>query len=309
MNNDVIISVVSPTRGNFSDAWLSHLQNVVGNVEFILIYPPGVSYRTVPDPRFKSISAPFKGEVMQRLLGLLNASGKYVIALDDDDYIHPNVLDLVNQYFERFPESWCLRLGKQNIDFRDEEKIYGPWQPIADVRNMPVVARGGRHGTTSLQEVPIAPLTNHFQPLFLVAPYLKRQDMCGAHIENFNNKVWKTDMVQQALEDFSGVMVIANALTWIPKWSLDRLLGLFVQAKFFEEGKIVGHWMPQPEQIRYIKMSQDLKKEYRLILPADALLVKRFPRFGYFWNLCFEQFWVAVRKTVRGTFDWFKWKK
>ena len=91
-------------------------------------------------------------------------------------------------------------------------------------------------------------------------------------------------------------MKITGALTWIPFWSLDRLLGLYVQAFLFEEQAIVGHWMTKPEQIRYIVKSQQLKHEFRLILPADILLIKRFPQYGYFWNLGFEQFWVAVRK-------------
>ena len=134
---------------------------------------------------------------------------------------------------------------------------------------------------------------------FLFSPYLNRRGMHGGHIENFNNKVWKTKMVQQTLADMSGVMRIMNALTWVPKWNLDRLLGLFIQGKFFEENKVVGHWMPHPEQIRYIQIPQTAKNEFRLMLPSDALLIKRFPQFGYFWNLCFEQFWIAVKKLVR----------
>ncbi|NET50633.1 MAG: hypothetical protein F6K09_18465 [Merismopedia sp. SIO2A8] len=61
----------------------------------------------------------------------------------------------------------------------------------------------------------------------------------------------------------------------------------------------MGHWMPGPEQIRYIVMPQTVRKEFRLMLPADALLVKRFPQFGYLWDLFFEQFWVAVKKMLR----------
>lgn len=64
--------------------------------------------------------------------------------------------------------------------------------------------------------------------------------------------------------------------------------------------RLVGalNWMPAPAQIRYVVMAQDLKQEFRLILPADALLVKRFPQYGYFWNLFCDRVWTAVRKLL-----------
>jgi len=298
MSDEIILSIVTPTRGSFTDYWLNHLCAISGNVEFILVYPPGISPKLIFDPRFRIINSPFKGEVIQRLLGLLNASGKYVMALDDDDYVHPDIIQIVVKYFRKFPDSWCLRLSKKNINFQNEEQIYKPWDPIPDIDQMNIAPR--REGNVLiLQEIPIAPLKNRFDVRFIAGPYLKRKDMHGPHIENFNNKVWKTELVQQTLVDITSVMVISNALTWIPRWSLDRMLGLFIQAKFFEEDKVVGHWMPMPEQIRYIGMPQDLKKEFRLMLPADALLARRFPQYGYFWNLFFEQFWVALKKLVR----------
>ena len=65
---------------------------------------------------------------MQRFVGLLNASGEYVLALDDDDFVHPDIENLTGEYFKRFPESWILRLKKENIDFKDEERIKKDWE-------------------------------------------------------------------------------------------------------------------------------------------------------------------------------------
>lgn len=304
-NNRPILSIVTPTRGNFTDHWLNHLYAVTGNVEFVLVYPPGVTNKSVADSRFKLIVSPFKGEVIQRFTGLLNASGLYVLALDDDDFVHPEVLQIVTQYFEKFPDSWCLRLMKKNLNFQDTEQIYKPWEPIPDISQLKIASRQDETNSI-LQEIPIAPLNNNFDTRFIVGPYVKRKDMHGPHIENFNNKVWKTELVKSTLIDLGNTMIIHNALTWIPRWNLDRMLGLFIQAKFFEEDKIVGHWMPMPEQIRYVYMSQGLKNDFRLMLPADALLAKQFPKYGYFWNLFFEQFWIALKKMGR---SWIKLNK
>ncbi len=52
--------------------------------------------------------------------------------------------------------------------------------------------------------------------------------------------------------------------------------------------------MPQPEQIRYITRPNQLK-ELRFYLSADTLLVKRFPQYGYFWNLFFWQLYTIPK--------------
>ncbi|MFP4006998.1 MAG: glycosyltransferase [Spirulinaceae cyanobacterium] len=300
MSNLPLLSIVTPTRGKFSELWLEHLYAISGEVEFILVYYPNVSHRAIADSRFTQITCPYKGEVIQRLTGLLNAKGRYVIALDDDDFIHPQVVTLVQSYFQKFPDSWVLRLSMTKIPHTDLDKIKSPWQPNPDLDNLKVARRteAGEEYQV-LQEVPIAPLNNKFNWRFLIDPYLKRQDLHGAHIENFNNKVWKAELVQDAIADLAQVTRIYGALTWIPFWSLDRLLGLFIQAKFYQENIIIGHWMPKPEQIRYIVMSQSLKKEFRLIFPADVLLAKRFPQYGYFWNVTFEQGWIAVKRLAQ----------
>lgn len=292
-----VLSVVTPTRGNFSAYWWEQLGKVTGNVDIILVYPPGVTPKLSSDERIRIVISPYKGEVIQRLTGLLNARGKYVLALDDDDFVHPGVADLVISYFQTFPHSLVLRLMMAKIDYQDEGEIRKDWSILPDIASLEVAeSRKEKEFLTTLQSLPIAPLTNAFDLRQMFFPYQNRQDMHGAHIENFNNKVWKTEVVQAALVNLSQTMKLMGALTWMPFWSLDRLLGLYVQAMVFEEETTVGHWMTKPEQIRYIVQPQQLKKEFRLILPADILLVKRFPQYGYFWNLGFEQFWVAVRK-------------
>jgi hypothetical protein len=295
MTSRPLLSIVTPTRGNFSEYWFEQLLKVEGNVQFVLVYPPGVKAPDFSDPRIKSVISPYKGEVMQRFVGLLNATGEYVLALDDDDFVHPSILKLVTEYSQAFPESWVLRLSKIQLNYTDEANIKKAWEDPPELSQLKIARR--REGPDSiLQEIPIAPLTNKFDYRYLVNPYLARKDMHGAHIENFNNKVWKNEIVQKALAELSQTMRLKGSLSWIPFWNLDRSLGLFVQACSFQEGIIIGHWMPKPEQIRYIIMSQSLKKEFRLMLPSDALLAKRFPQYGYFWNLVFEQGWVALRK-------------
>lgn len=287
MNEELDLSIVTPTLGKFPEYWLEQLLNVRGSVQFILVYPPGVTIKPIDDPRVKVLTSPYKGEVMQRFTGLLNASGKYVLALDDDDFVHPDILKLTTEYFKRFPQSWVLRLKVEIIDFLNEERIKKNWEDMPDINQLEV-CRQKQGKYTGLLELPIAPLDKKFDIRLAVWPFLKRTDMNGIHFENFNNRVWRNELIQQALADMSLTMKVGGALTWIPAWNLDRSLGLFVQAKFFHKDATIGHWMPQPEQVRYIGKDPALK-EARSHLTADALLVKRFPQYGYFWNLFFSQ--------------------
>lgn len=41
MTNSPILSIVTPTLGKFSEHWLQQLLAIQGEVEFILVYPPG----------------------------------------------------------------------------------------------------------------------------------------------------------------------------------------------------------------------------------------------------------------------------
>ncbi len=192
-----MLSIVTPTRGNFSQDWLDKLLQVEGNVQFILVYPAGVAVKPIADQRVISLVSPYKGEMMQRFVGLLNATGQYVIALDDDDLIHPQVLGLAQAYFQRFPASWVLRLSKNVIDFRQTEQISRDWDAIPAVEALDICRKtletphpyqNGKF--TGLLELPVAPLSKSFNWLGLL-PFSQRLDNHGYHFENFNNIVWQ----------------------------------------------------------------------------------------------------------------------
>ncbi len=303
MNDQRILSIVTATKGSFSDYWLEQLLKVKGNVQFILVYPPDTPIKPIDDKRIKVIVSPYKGEVMQRFTGLLNVTTDYLMALDDDDFVHPDILECTAAYFQRFPESWVLRLKIENIDYKNETRIQQDWQPIPDIAQLeickktpenPFPFQGGNY--KGLLEVPIAPLDKNFDIRHAFIPWKHRTDMEGIHFENFNNRVWRNAIVQPALAELSKAMRIVGALTWVPLWNLDRSLGLFVQATSFEKNKIIGHAMPKPEQVRYITKDASLK-EARIHLTADTLLVKTYPQFGYLWNLFFWELY-AIPKVV-----------
>ncbi|MEB3341228.1 glycosyltransferase family 2 protein [Okeania sp.] len=303
-----ILSIVTPTRGNFSDYWLEQLLAVKGNVEFILVYPPNEIVKPFYDPRLKVIHSSFKGETIQRMTGILNTSGKYILALDDDDFVHPDVLKFTSEYFQKNPHSWVLRLNKKNISYLDEETIKSDWGKLPEISEMEIVkGRNKSDREQTLREIPIAPLENKFK-ISAFWPYTKRTDHKGPHIENFNNKVWRTEMVKKSLFELSNTMKLADPITWLPFWSLDRLLGLFLQAQYYQKDICVGHWLPEPEQIRYISKPYSLK-ETRVIFPADALLVRKFPQYGYFWNLFFNELYNGLKTTIKKKLSYIKHEK
>lgn len=299
MNKPPILSIVTPTRGSFSAYWLEQLLAIKGEVEFVLVYPPDHPVKTIADPRVKLVVSSHKGEMMQRFLGLLNASGEYVLALDDDDYAHPDILDLSQRYFNRFPDSWILRLNKAVIDLKEEDRIKQEWHPILDVDQSDACKayEGGRF--KGLLEVPITPLSKPFHLSYLLFPFRKK----GIHFENFNNIVWKRELVQGALPELSKATKVFGAVTWLPFSGFDRLLGLFIQAQYFDEGVTIGHWMPQPEQIRYVDKHPSLKPP-RFHVISDVLLVKRFPQYGYLWSVFFSRLYGVPRTIVKAL----KWK-
>jgi hypothetical protein len=148
-----------------------------------------------------------------------------------------------------------------------------------------------------LLEIPIAPLCNRFDLRFLFWP-VKRKDHHGIHMENSVDRVWKTEMVIEAVNDLLNTARIFGIIRYVPSWSLDRTLGLFVQAKFFDKGAIIGHWMPEPAQFCKSSMpSSDIHG--RFYLASDVLLIKRFPQYGYFWNLVFSQLWAIPIRGFR----------
>ncbi|MEA5514040.1 glycosyltransferase family A protein [Nodularia sp. UHCC 0506] len=293
-----LLTIVTATLGNYSDYWLEQLLKIKGEIEFILVYPPNGKIKNIDDSRVRSLISPFKGEVMQRFTGLINAKGDYVIALDDDDFAHPDLLNLTSKYFQLFPESWVLRLKIQNIKYDDEVRIKQDWQAIPDVEQLEICKKTPENpfpfqngNYNGLLEVPITPLDKSLDIRHIIFPWKKRTDQNGIHFENFNNKIWKTELVKSALAELSQVMKVMGALTWIPLWNLDRLLGLFIQAKFYQKDAIIAHSLPQSEQIRYIVRDSSLKG-FRLYLIADLLLVKAYPQYGYLWNLIFWQIYT-----------------
>jgi glycosyltransferase involved in cell wall biosynthesis len=291
------LTIVTCTRGNFTDYWLEQLCNIKGNAEFLLVYPPDVRVRDFADKRVRVIICPLKGEVIQRLTGLLNAQGRYVLALDDDDYLHPDFVFACEQYFSRFPDSWVFRprigyAGIDNVNYRLPE-----WEKMPDVNNLKVYSSKERprdKETQGLLEVPIAPLTNRVDLRCVFNPFNKRKDQFGPHMDNFNNRAWQTDIVQNSLTYYSRQMNIAGALKWVPSFSLDRPASLFIQALNYRKGVILGHWLMQGEQVQR-SASSARAQEARYYLPAELLLVKAFPRYGYFWNMFFEQAWCSAR--------------
>ncbi|BAZ09431.1 hypothetical protein NIES4071_12390 [Calothrix sp. NIES-4071] len=294
------LSVVTPTLGKFSKYWLERLLSVHNSVQFVLVYPPDVKPENINDPRVKIIISSFKGELIQRLIGLLNADGEYILALDDDDFVHPDVVNLIGDYFKIFPESWMLRLNVECINSSDETKIKRDWDDIPNIelfdlscKNTDKSYNDKTNQYERLLEMPITPLNKKFDIRYAISPSIDRKDMHGRHPENFNNRVWKAEIVQKALPEFIQSMKVfemkmLGALVTIPSWNLDRSLSLFIQAKFYTPDQVVGHWMPSPGQIRFIQKPVETK-EPRILLAADTLVVKRFPQYGYLWNLFFHQ--------------------
>ncbi|MGV0027643.1 glycosyltransferase [Phormidesmis priestleyi] len=291
------LSIVTPTRGNFSDNWLERLLTIKGNVQFVLVYPPDVKPREIKDSRVKSILSPYKGEVIQRGIGILNATGQYLIALDDDDFLHPDVLALTLDYFQHFPESWILRLSKKDIDYQDQTTIERSWAAIPKISEL-ATSQQKKHQPELMQALPIAPLQNRFKLKSVWLFSHTRTDHHGAHAENFNNKVWKTELAQQAMVDLLDTTRIFKHIIWLPFWNLDRLLSLFIQAKHFQPGITIGHWLHESEQVRQIVRPTALK-EVRTMFPSDMLLAIRFPQFGYLWNLFWDEFYIALKTVVR----------
>lgn len=283
-----ILSIVTPTREGFSEHWLKKLLEVKGDLEFILVHPPGMTKPSIDDPRVQQINSPLRGEVIQRITGLTNASGTYTLSLNCDEYLTPDILEIVLQYFKRFPNSWVMRLSRKEFDYGRKAELEAPWSKISPIDELKICGKSlGNHKSydknKDLYEIPIAPLENQFDWRCFIR---ERSDHHGPHLENFDKKVWQTSMVQESLKDLMPMLNLGGPFKYVPFWTLDRLLGLYVQAKFYEKDQVIGHLLPLPEQIRL----EDNPPEYRrsplrLYILAEVLLLKKFPQYGYFWNL------------------------
>jgi hypothetical protein len=288
MNSGPILSIVTPTLGKFTDLWLARLLAVKGDVEFILVFPPDALTPAIEDRRVRIIKSPFKGEVMQRATGFLNASGCYIFALDDDDFVHPDIAGLVKDYFMKFPESMFLRLRREFVDHQDKAGIEKDWGALPSLDG-------------KLLEVPIAPLDNRFNPLLLVWPFAQRKDHHGRHMENSNSGVWRAELVREGVSGYLESMKIIGSLRWMPSWGLDRPLSLYIQAEHFRKGAVAGHWMPEPAQERMVSVNPKLKWP-RILVSSEILLVKSFPQYGYLWNLVIwglwsiPRYWIGIAK-------------
>jgi len=303
-----VLSIVTPTLGKFSDCWLESMLKVQGNVQFVFAYPPGIPYRSITDKRVKVVSSPCKGALMQRFTALLNADGKYLINIDDDDFIHPDILKIIEEYFQKHPDSFCMRPKVVGIPFEDTDKLMQPWDPIPPLKSYLDAGK-----TDFLKPIPIAPLDMPFDRRYLIWPFIKRRDDHGPHIENFNNKVWQSDYVKSALPKISESFKLFGFLNLIPNYGDDRLIGLFIQANSYKPGQMIGHRIPKEMgyQIRFATQDPALKPP-RPQFFCDFLLVKTFPQYGYFWNLFFNKFaylpkiigksitWKLRKRTYRG---------
>jgi len=257
----------------------------------ILVHPPGMTQYLIEDSRLKQINSPFRGEIIQRMTGMFNARGTYILTVNCDEYLTPDILAITVQYFNKYPDSWAMKLSTNSVDFGDKASLEKEWGTPVNIDLLPDCSkvRGNQHlykDHEYLLDMPIAPLENKFD---IGCIFRGRKDHHGSHTENFDKKVWKNQMVQETLKEITDAMSFPGFLRYIPFWCLDRLLGLFIQAKFFESGKIIGHWLPLPEQLRTEENPPEYQRKMRFYVFAEVLLLRRFPQYGYLWNLIIHQ--------------------
>lgn len=296
------LSIVTPTRGDFSEAWLKTVLAIEGDVECVLVYHPFAPVRQIADRRVREIVSPYKGEMMQRYVGLLNARGDYILCLDDDDLVHPGIARFAQAYFQQFPESWVLRPAMDKIDQTQAEQIFAPWPPLPEFDRLPLFPKRPKPepATAYLSELPIAPMDKGFDPWIVLLPgFYQRRDDKAPHIENGNNKIWSRRVVAAALPPLSRATELCGALKWIPNSGADRLFGLFFQAQTYQRDRSIGHWLLGcPGLIRFVDKDPKYKPP-RFHVVTDFLLLKSFPTFGYAWNLFFAKLYGVPRTTLK----------
>jgi glycosyltransferase involved in cell wall biosynthesis len=308
------LSIVVPMREGFSAHWLAHLLKITGDIEFILVHPPGVTPTPNKDTRLRQLVSPFRGEIIQRMSGLLNATGKYVLTFNCDEYVHPDLLALTERYFQQFPDSWVMRLAKAEYPYGDEAALNAPWPSLPmDLTAIPICRKADNNLRLyelegRMMEIPIAPMGNRFD---LACIWRGRQDHLGPHAENFDKKVWINAMVQEALQEILKGLTIVGPFKYLPFWCLDRLLGLALQAKFYDRAqgdRVIGHKLPEPAQLRVEDNPPEYRRKGRFYIFAEIILLRRFPQYGYIWNLTIHQirefpvrsFLSLKRKLVKG---------
>ena len=289
------LSIVVPMREGFSDHWFQNLLRVRGSVEFILVHPPGTQLALCHDTRMRQLISPFRGEIIQRLNGMLNASGQYLLTFNCDEYINPDVPALAQRYFEQFPKSWVMRLAKDEFPHGDMTALDAPWGELPeDLTSLPICRKADGNlrlydEAGHMLEIPIAPMHNRFDWRCI---WRGRHDHLGPHAENFDKKVWRNDRVQVALQEVLQGFRLMGPVKYLPFWCLDRLLGLAIQAKFYDSTQpeqVIGHKLPGPAQLRVEDNPPEYRRRGRFYVFAEIILIRRFPQYGYIWNLVVHQ--------------------
>ncbi|MGB5916600.1 MAG: transposase [Phormidesmis sp.] len=288
------LSIVVPMREGFSLDWLKELLAIEGSVEFILVHPPGVKPDPCDDPRMHQLVSPYRGEIIQRLTGMINACGTYLLTFNCDEYINPDVPAIARRYFQQFPDSWVMRLAKDEYAYGDQEALKAPWGELPDdLTALPICRKADGnlrlYEEGYMMEIPIAPMHNRFDWGTL---WRGRRDHLGPHAENFDKKVWVNAKVQDALQEILKGMTLFGPIKYLPFWCLDRLLGLAVQAKFYDPmypERLIGHKLPAPAQLRVEDNPPEHRRKGRFYIFAEIILLRQFPQYGYIWNLVVHQ--------------------
>jgi hypothetical protein len=289
------LSIVVPMREGFSAHWFQELLKVQGAVEFILVHPPGVRPEPCEDSRMRQLVSPFRGEIAQRISGLLNATGTYVLTFNCDEYINPEVPALAERYFQQFPDSWVMRLAKAEYVYGDQAALNAPWSDTPkDLTAIPICRKADGNlrfyeEKGYMLEIPIAPMHNPFDWGCI---WRGRRDHLGPHAENFDKKVWINAMVQEALQEILQGFKLVGPVKYLPFWCLDRLLGLALQAKFYDPAQpeqVIGHKLPAPAHLRVEDNPPEYRRRGRFYVFAEVILLRRFPQYGYIWNLVIHQ--------------------
>ena len=70
------------------------------------------------------------------MTGLMNASKKYVLTVNCDELLHPDIAEITKQYFTKFPDSWVLRLSRKSLKYGDEASLKSPWEGVYNIDEM-----------------------------------------------------------------------------------------------------------------------------------------------------------------------------
>ena len=70
------------------------------------------------------------------MTGLMNASKKYVLTINCDELLHPDIVEITKQYFTKFPDSWVLRLSRKSLKYGDEASLKSPWEGVYNIDEM-----------------------------------------------------------------------------------------------------------------------------------------------------------------------------